>query len=177
MDKYFNYNSNSFTEFIDLYDFNKSYGIKATDKHRLKEDYANKKLTPLVRAFLVYLKMKDNNNRVNDIISTPSPKKQETKKKEIKKKEIKKEEEEEEEEEEKKDYFQPPAPKTNVALTEQEKKNFTKEDFMNTPEFKKLLELNLLPPYVINSLNNPKTAWKFQYDNLKVECKNRKIQP
>ena len=27
------------------------------------------------------LKMKDNNNRVNDIISTPSPKKQETKKK------------------------------------------------------------------------------------------------
>lgn len=176
MEQLFNYNPNSFTEFINLYDFNSGKQQKANDKKRLKEDYANKKLTPLVRAFLVYLKMKDNNNRVNDIISTPSPKKQETKKKEIKKKEIKKVEEEEEEEVQK-DYFQPPPTKTNVALTEQEKKDFTKEDFMNTPEFKKLLELNLLPPYVINSLNNPKTAWKFQYDNLKVECKNRKIEP
>jgi hypothetical protein len=73
MEQYFNYNINEkhifneYDEFSNLYDFNTPNYQKANNKYRLKVDYANKKPTPLVRAFLVYLKMKsDNVNRIDD---------------------------------------------------------------------------------------------------------------
>lgn len=73
MEQYFNYNinekhiSNEYDDFSNLYDFNTPNYQKANNKYRLKVDFKNKKSTPLVRAFLVYLKMKSNNvNRIND---------------------------------------------------------------------------------------------------------------
>lgn len=78
MEVYFNNECNvktDFDDFSNLYDFNTPKYQKANNKSRLKIDYANKKPTPLVRAFLVYLKMKNNNvNRIDDTPpQTPKP--------------------------------------------------------------------------------------------------------
>ena len=75
MDQYFNYNINGINEFIDLYVPEKK--SRPSIKNKLKIDYANKKQTPLVRAFLIYLKFSSNNantiNRDDTPPQTPKP--------------------------------------------------------------------------------------------------------
>jgi len=75
MESYINYNIVDYQDFINLYDFNTGPHQKSNDRRRLQQDFKNKKLTPLVRAFLVYLKVKNNNdNRIDDTPpQTPKP--------------------------------------------------------------------------------------------------------
>lgn len=167
MNKYFGYNIVDFDEFINLYDFESSINVKSNDKRRLVRDFKAKKKSPLVRAFLVYLKMKDNNDINNNIIEKKDEK--------IESDESEEEKESSDEEEEGTIILIKPPVKTPVSKIEMER--FTKKDFIESKEYKYLVETQSVPDYIASVVNSESDDiyWEGQYNNLKKSYRNLKM--
>ena len=164
MEKYFDYNLDFVREFIDLYDFNSSLIVRSNDRRRLKEDYKNKKYTPLVRAFLVYLKLKDDSKEV----ITPTARKE--KKQEIVE-EIIEDIESEDSDDDGTIILQ--QKKIDTSVSKKELERFTIKDFIESEEYKYLLEKDLVPGYIKRCIQEPENVyWEGQYENLKTSYRN-----